>query len=52
MSALTGAFIIVAASTVAKLISPGGVVPIGIVTAVIGVPFLFGLILRGRGGGL
>jgi len=48
MSALTGAFVVAAASVVSKLVSPGGVVPIGIVTAVVGVPFLFGLIVKGR----
>lgn len=48
MSALTGAFVMAGASIVSKLVSPGAVVPIGIVTAVIGVPFLFALIIRGR----
>ena len=48
MSALTGAFILIGASILSKVISPGTVVPIGIVTAVIGVPFLFGLIVSGR----
>lgn len=51
MGALCGAIIMTGASILSKLISPGAVVPIGIVTAVIGVPFLFGLILRGRRGG-
>lgn len=46
LSAFTGAFILVGSSVLAKLISPGAVVPIGIVTAIIGVPFLFFLILR------
>ena len=46
LSAFSGAFILVGSSVLAKLISPGAVVPIGIVTAVIGVPFLFFLILR------
>ncbi|MEM9010875.1 MAG: iron ABC transporter permease [Pseudomonadota bacterium] len=48
MAALSGAIVMAGASILSKLISPGSVVPIGIVTAVIGVPFLFGLILRGR----
>ena len=48
MSAITGAIIMAGASILSKVISPGTVVPIGIVTAVIGVPFLFGLILRRR----
>ncbi|MGG7568212.1 FecCD family ABC transporter permease [Rhodovulum sp. DZ06] len=47
MAALTGGIIMLGASTVSKLVSPGAVIPIGIVTAVIGVPFLFLLILRG-----
>ncbi len=45
VAAVTGAIIMVGASIVSKLVSPGTVVPIGIVTAVIGVPFLFTLIL-------
>jgi len=48
MSAVAGAFVMAGASITSKMISPGGVVPIGIVTAVIGVPFLFALILRNR----
>ncbi|WP_425405368.1 FecCD family ABC transporter permease [Hwanghaeella sp.] len=46
MAAATGAVILVGASIISKLISPGTVVPIGIVTAVIGVPFLYSLILN------
>lgn len=46
LSAFAGAFMLVGSSVFAKLISPGAVVPVGIVTAVIGVPFLFLLILR------
>lgn len=45
VSGIMGAIIMVGASVVSKLISPGAVVPIGIVTAVAGVPFLFALIL-------
>jgi len=45
---IMGALMMTGASILSKLISPGAVVPIGIVTAVIGVPFLFGLILCGR----
>lgn len=48
MSAIAGAIIMAGASIVSKLISPGTVVPIGIVTAIIGVPFLFILILRSK----
>ncbi|WP_319774959.1 iron ABC transporter permease [Breoghania sp.] len=48
LSAFAGAFLLVGSSVVAKLMSPGAIIPIGIVTAVLGVPFLFFLILRNR----
>lgn len=48
MAAIAGGILMTGASILSKLIAPGSVIPIGIVTAVIGVPFLFGLILRGR----
>jgi iron complex transport system permease protein len=48
MSALMGAVTMTGASILSKLVSPGGVIPIGIVTALIGVPFLFFLILRNQ----
>ncbi len=48
MSALMGAITMTGASVLSKLVSPGGVIPIGIVTALIGVPFLFFLILRSQ----
>ncbi len=48
MAALCGAILMAGASILSKLISPGSVIPIGIVTAVVGVPFLFGLIISGR----
>lgn len=51
MSGATGAILMIGASIASKLLSPGAVVPIGIVTALIGVPFLFALILRGKMGG-
>ena len=47
-SAIMGAVIMVGASIASKLLSPGAVVPIGIVTAIFGVPFLFALILSGK----
>ncbi len=50
LAALCGAVMLSAASILSKLISPGAVVPIGIVTAVAGLPFFFVLVLR-RGGG-
>ncbi|RVU34065.1 iron ABC transporter permease [Hwanghaeella grinnelliae] len=48
MAAAMGAIIMVGSSIVSKILSPGTVVPIGIVTAVIGVPFLYFLILDRR----
>ena len=48
MAAITGGIIMTGSSILSKIISPGGVIPIGIVTAVLGVPFLFGLILMGK----
>lgn len=44
-SALTGGLVMSLASTVSKTIVPGVVVPIGLVTALIGVPFFVALIL-------
>lgn len=52
VSALCGAAILSAASVISKLIQPGAVFPIGIVTSIIGVPFFFSLVFRtNRGGG-
>ena len=48
MSAIVGGITMAGASILSKLLSPGTIVPIGIVTAVIGVPFLFALILRNK----
>ncbi|KAA9002028.1 iron ABC transporter permease [Affinibrenneria salicis] len=51
LSALTGGIMLSGASVVSKLIAQGAVVPIGIVTAIVGVPILFMLIIRrGMGG--
>lgn len=47
-SAFAGAFVMAAASVASKSISPGAIIPIGIVTAIVGVPFLFALILKSR----
>ncbi len=47
-AATVGALVMIGASLLSKLLAPGSVIPIGIVTAVIGVPFLFLLIMRGR----
>jgi len=50
MSAICGALFLSAASVVAKMVVPGALFPIGIVTSLIGVPFFFALILRTRRG--
>ena len=46
LAAVTGAVILIGASVVGKILSPGGAIPVGIITAVAGVPMLFGIILR------
>jgi len=48
MSAFCGAFVMAGASVASKVVSPGAIIPIGIVTAIVGVPFLFALIVRSR----
>ncbi len=50
MSALGGAVLLSAASVGSKVIIPGAIFPIGIVTSFIGVPFFFSLILTKRRG--
>mgnify|MGYP001229527281 CR=1 FL=1 len=50
LSALSGALLLSAASVGSKLIVPGTVFPIGIVTSFVGVPFFFSLILTRKGG--
>lgn len=47
-SSLTGCSLMLAASTVAKLLSEGAALPVGIVTSIVGVPFLFLLLMRSR----
>lgn len=47
-SMITGALFLSLASSVSKLIIPGGLFPIGIVTSFIGVPFFFFIILRNK----
>ena len=49
-SAVLGALLLSAASVTSKLVIPGTVFPIGIVTALIGVPFFFWLVLAARRG--
>lgn len=45
LSFLVGAFLLSSASVLSKVIVPGALFPIGIVTAIIGVPFFFWLII-------
>ena len=47
-SALAGALVLSAASVLSKAIVPGLILPIGVVTALVGVPFFFSLILGTR----
>ncbi|NVJ56730.1 MAG: iron ABC transporter permease [Vibrionaceae bacterium] len=49
LSFLIGAFLLSTASVLSKVIVPGALFPIGIVTAIIGVPFFFWLIIARRG---
>lgn len=49
-SALAGAVLLSAASAVSKLVIPGAILPIGIVTSFIGVPFFIALMLKRRRG--
>lgn len=48
-SALTGALVLSLASVTSKNLIPGAIVPVGIVTSLIGVPFFLSIILRHRG---
>lgn len=47
-SALAGALVLSAASVLSKAVIPGLILPIGVVTALVGVPFFFALILGTR----
>lgn len=49
LSFLIGAFLLSTASVLSKVIVPGALFPIGIVTAIIGVPFFFWLIIAKQG---
>lgn len=46
ISTLFGSLLMLVASTVSKLISTGSMLPVGIVTSLVGVPFLFFLLMR------
>ena len=47
-SILTGALVMSLASTLSKMVVPGVLLPVGLVTSLIGLPVFFWLILRGR----
>ncbi|ADE84790.1 iron siderophore/cobalamin ABC transporter, permease protein [Rhodobacter capsulatus SB 1003] len=48
MAAIAGALILIAASVTGKILSQGAAIPVGIVTAVAGIPMLMVVILRHR----
>ena len=47
-SSMVGSALMLAASIISKLMSEGATLPVGIVTSIVGVPFLFFLLLRSR----
>ena len=47
-SALAGAAMLSLTSVISKSLIPGSIIPIGIITALVGVPFLFSLIMTNR----
>lgn len=47
-SALAGALILSASSVVSKMLIPGTIIPIGIVTSLVGIPFFISLILSNQ----
>ncbi|AXT48014.1 MULTISPECIES: FecCD family ABC transporter permease [Chromobacterium] len=49
VSALTGAAILSMASVVTKNLVPGVIVPVGIVTSLVGIPFFIAIVLRNGG---
>ncbi|MBN3114635.1 iron ABC transporter permease [Pectobacterium brasiliense] len=48
-SALTGALVLSMASVASKNLIPGVIIPVGIITSLVGVPFFLSIILRHRG---
>lgn len=49
VSAACGMLLLSVASILSKLLVPGAIFPIGIITSIIGVPFFFALVMRGKG---
>ena len=48
-AAFTGAGLLSASSLIAKMLSTGSLLPVGIITSLVGVPFLFALLVKSRG---
>ncbi|MGC9493982.1 iron chelate uptake ABC transporter family permease subunit, partial [Vibrio genomosp. F10] len=48
MATMMGALVLTLASLVSKLVVPGTIIPIGIVTSLVGVPFLLYLLVSKR----
>lgn len=48
LSAVFGTIILLASSVISKLLKPGEILPVGIITNLVGVAFLFYLIIRGK----
>ena len=49
VSAACGMLLLSVASILSKILVPGAIFPIGIITSIIGVPFFFALVMRGKG---
>jgi iron complex transport system permease protein len=49
LSAITGSIILISASVVGKILSPGTSIPVGIITAIAGIPMLMAVILSHAG---
>lgn len=47
---LTGGILMLMSSVAAKLLTTGAMLPVGIITSLVGVPFLLALLIRDRGG--
>ncbi|MCD2514448.1 FecCD family ABC transporter permease [Comamonas endophytica] len=50
VSALMGAVFLIAADVISRTLIPGQVLPIGVITALVGAPVFAAILLRGRGG--
>ena len=52
ITALVGALLLSVAAVASKLIIPGTILPVGLITALIGIPFFMALIFKSRRGQL